>query len=328
MDFLERIKQRAAEGEKARILFPEAGDERVVEAALRLKEDGLGEPIMVHPLVGAAEKTQGLTHVTIDEGKAKELANLIVELRGHKGVTEEDARTLAHDPLIYGMYLLRMGEADALVAGAVRKTAEVVRAGLWLMEKEKDIKTISSSFYMLTPSREGGQPGRVLTFADCGVVENPTAEQLADIAIAAADARKFIVGDEPQVAFLSFSTKGSGGSGESIVRMQQAIALVQQRRSDIAVAEHELQGDAALSEAVADRKVPGSNVAGKANVLVFPSLDAANIAYKLLEAAGGAKAIGPILHGFARPVHDLSRGVETQQIIDSATIAAARVRSK
>jgi phosphate acetyltransferase len=326
-EFMTTIKERAR-GSEARILFPEAGDERVVEAALKLKEDGLGEPIMVHPIGGTAEKVPGLTHVTVEEGQAAELAKLLVELRGHKGMTEEEAQKLAHDPLIYGMYLLRKGEADALVAGAVRTTSDVVRSGLWLVDKEPEIKTISSSFYMLTPASEGGRPGRVLTFADCGVVENPTVDQLADIAIAAADARKFIAGDEPKIAFLSFSTSGSGGSGETITRLRQAIGQVQKRRPDLAVAEHELQGDAALLEEVAARKAPGSAVAGQANVLVFPSLDAANIAYKILEAAGGAKAIGPILHGFASPVHDLSRGVKMQQIVDSAAIAAVRVKGK
>lgn len=320
--FLERVKERANSlPEKPKIIFPEARDPRVVEAALRLKEEGLGNPIMIHAEGAAAE---GLTHVAIDEAKADELARLLVELRGRKGMPEEEAKRLSRDPLIYGMYLLRTGEADALVAGAVRTTSDVLRSSLWLVEKEEGIKTISSSFYMLVPPFRGGSE-EVITFADCGVVETPTSEQLADIAIAAADARKFIVGDEPRLAFLSFSTKGSGGTSESVARVREAISLVQKRRPDILLAEHELQGDAALIDTVAERKAPGSAVAGTANVLIFPSLDAANIAYKLVERlTPGAQALGPILHGFKNPVHDLSRGATSDDIFRSASIAGIR----
>jgi phosphate acetyltransferase len=328
-DFLENLKQRARSGEKARIIFPEAGDERVVDAALRLKEDSLGDPIMVHAL-GSTPAENGLTHVVIEEEKAKELAKLLVELRGHKGMTEEEAVKLAHDPLVYGMYLLRRGEADALVAGAVHKTAEVVRPGLWLVDKESGIEKVSSAFYMLVPPFRGEDP-EVLTFADCGIIEVPTADELADIAISAADARKFVVGDEPKLAFLSFSTNGSGGSGESITRMRTAIELVRKKRPDIAVADHELQGDAALIDAIAERKAPGSSVAGKANVLIFPSLDAGNIAYKLVERlVPGAKAIGPIIHGFksSTTVHDTSRGATAEDIYHSAVIANIRSKGK
>ena len=330
MDFLESIKQRAAQGEMARIIFPEAGDERVVEAALRLKEDGLGEPIMVHPIGGTAEKSAGLTHVTVDEGKAQELEKLLMELRGHKDMTPEKAAELSRDPLVYGMYLLRLGEADALVAGAVRETGDVVRSGLWLIDKEPGVKTISSAFYMIVPPFRG-EKSEVLTFADCGIVETPTTEQLADIAISAADARRFVVGDEPQVAFVSFSTNGSGKPTESILRLRGAIRLVQERRPDIAVAEHELQVDAALIGAIAARKAPGSSVAGKANVLVFPSLDAGNIAYKLVaNLTPGAKAIGPIVHGFnsKTTVHDTSRGASTEDIYHSAVLANIRAKGK
>lgn len=330
MDFLESIKQRAAKGEMARIIFPEAGDERVVDAALRLKEDGLGEPIMVHPIGGTAEKPAGLTHVIVDEAKAEELAKLLVELRGHKDMTPEKATELSHDPVVYGMYLLRLGEADALVAGAVRETGDVVRPGLWLLDKEPGVKTISSAFYMVVPPFRGEKP-EVLTFADCGIVETPTTEQLADIAISAADARRFVVGDEPQVAFVSFSTNASGKPTESVLRLRGAIKLVKERRPDIAVAEHELQVDAALIEAIAARKAPGIAVAGKANVLVFPSLDAGNIAYKLVERlTTGAKAIGPVIHGFKSntDVEDTSRGASAEDIYHSAVIAHIRSKGK
>ncbi|MBL8158135.1 phosphate acetyltransferase [bacterium] len=322
--FLEQLEARVRNlSGQVRVLFPESGDRRVMDAAQRLKREGLGDPIMVN---AEGEAAEGLTHVAIDGAKADELAKLLVELRGHKGMTEDEAKRLSRDPLIYGMYLLRIGEADALVAGAVRTTSDVLRAGLWLVEKEEGIKTISSSFYMLVPPFRGGFE-EVITFADCGVVETPTSEQLADIAIAAADARTFIVGDEPRLAFLSFSTKGSGGTSESVARVRDAIGLVQKRRPDILLAEHELQGDAALVASVAERKVPGSAVAGTANVLIFPSLDAANIAYKLVERlVPGAQALGPIVHGFKSPVHDLSRGASSDDIFRSALIAVIRAK--
>lgn len=326
MQFIEKLKHRVNTERPARVLFPEATDLRVVEAALRLREDGLGEPVMVHASGDVSVRHERLQHVIVEETKASDLAQLLMSLRGQKGMTDEEAHRLARDPLVYGMYLLRLGEADALVAGAVNKTSDVIRPGLWLLNKKPGIQTVSSAFYMLVPPFRGSEP-EVLTFADCGIVEVPTAEQLADIAISAADARRFVVGDEPRVAFLSFSTKGSGGPGESILRIQKAIALVRERRPDISLAEHELQGDAALIDAIGQKKAPGSAVAGKANVLIFPSLDAGNIAYKLVaRLVPGAKEIGPIVHGFEKIVHDTSRGVSSEDIYHSALVAAVRSR--
>lgn len=245
-------------------------------------------------------------------------------------MTPEKAVELSRDPLVYGMYLLRLGEADALVAGAVKKTTDVVRPGLWLIEKDSGINTVSSAFYMIVPPFRGGNEPEVITFADCGIVEMPTAEQLADIAISAAEERKRVVGDEPKVAFLSFSTMGSGGSGDTITRLRTAIKLVRERRPDIAVAEHELQGDAALIEEIAHRKVPGSAVAGKANVLIFSTLGEGNIAYKLVQHLGRAQAIGPIVHGFKpeTTIHDTSRGASADDIYHSAVIANIRSKGK
>ena len=328
-EFLQSMQMRAKEAPNARIVFPEGNDPRVLDAALKLREDGLGEPIMVHAKEAdtKAMDEAGLTRVQIDEAKAQELEALLMQLRGQKGLAQEDAKKLAHDPLVYGMYLLRTGEADALVAGAVHPTADVLRAGLWLVDKEPGIQTISSSFYMVVPPFRGGEKEEVLTFADCGVVPEPTPEQLADIAIAAADARTFVVGDEPRVAFLSFSTKQSGGSHPAIDRVRDAIKIARERRPDITIAEDEMQADAALISSIGERKAPGDAVAGKANVLVFPSLDAANIAYKLVEKiVPGAHAIGPVLHGLSKPVHDLSRGARAEDIAHSATIAAVRTQ--
>jgi phosphate acetyltransferase len=215
--------------------------------------------------------------------------------------------------------MVARGEADASVAGAVRTTGDVLRAALWLIGPAPGVKTVSSSFYMVVPPfRDGAE--ETLTFTDCAVVPAPTAEQLADIAIAAADDRRAIVGDEPRVAMLSFSTRASG-AGPSVELVQQATALVRSRRGDLAV-DGELQGDAALIRQVAERKAKGSAVAGTANVLVFPSLDAGNIAYKLVQRLAHASAIGPIIQGLAKPCSDLSRGAVPDDIINVAAITA------
>ncbi len=323
MTVLDRLADRARARPRT-VVFPEGDDPRTLAAVAEIQRRGLLQPV----LIGTPDRIrEGLSRAggdpdaarTIDVRGAEGTGRYATHLWGRRrarGMTESEARERVLEPLVRGASMVALGEAHGSVAGAVHSTADVLRAALWCVGPADGIRTISSSFHMILE----GPPERVLTFTDCAVVPDPTGPELAQIAVAAARARRAVFGDAPVVAFLSYSTRGSA-EGPSVDRVREGLRLFRDMEPGIP-ADGEFQADTALVESVARRKAPDSAVGGAANVLVFPDLDAGNIGYKLVERLARARAVGPVVQGLARPCNDLSRGATAEEIVHVAVITS------
>jgi len=322
---MSEIKLLAEMREKAKsrvktIVLPESHDERVLKAAEILVKENFAE---VYTL-GNEEKIKSDAEnfgVNLDGIKIidpetsewrKEFAEIFYNLRKHKGITHEEAYEIMKQDLFFGAMMVREGKADGSVAGSTASTGNVLKAAFQCVGMPEGISIVSSLFLMIFPDK-------TYSFADCAVVPNPTAEQLADIAISTAENHRKLVGEEPNVAMLSFSTKGSA-KHEDVDKVVKATKLARTKRPDLNI-DGELQFDAAIIKSIGDKKAPGSSVAGKANVLVFPTLDAGNIGYKITQRLGGAEAVGPIVQGLRKPLFDLSRGCSVDDIVNTSVIA-------
>ena len=310
-EIIRQIKGRAKKDPK-KIVFPEADDERVLRAVARIRGEGIAEPVLI-------------SSKDIDPSQRDTFAYLLFESRKANGMTYEKAKELMNDVQFYAAMMLHCGLVDGMVTGASCSTASVMRAVIHCLELNDMIRLVSSCFIIGIPQCAYGEGG-VLLYADCGVVPDPTSEQLARIAVASAQFFEDTLERPARVAMLSFSSKGSA-KGEIINKVKDAVTIAKSIKKDLII-DGELQVDSALSPEIASRKLKDSDVAGKANILIFPSLDAGNIGYKLTERLARARAIGPLILGTVEPCSDLSRGCNVEDIVDCAAVVAVRAQKK
>ncbi|HAK46529.1 MAG TPA: phosphate acetyltransferase [Spirochaeta sp.] len=329
MAFKELMKEKAKKLQK-NLVLPEGTESRTLNAARIIIDEGFASSVALIGKVedittAAGEVGVNLDGITVIEplssDKLDAYAAEYYELRKKKGITEAEATEAIVDPLKWGAMMIRLGDADAMVAGAENSTGNVLRAAFTIIGTAPGVRSASSCFIMYIPDSDWGVNGNMV-FSDCATIPNPTSEQLAEIAIAASESCKKFLDAEPNTAMLSFSTKGSA-SHEYVDKVIEATKIAQNKRPDLNI-DGELQLDAAIVPAIGDSKAPGSKVAGKANVLVFPDLQAGNIGYKLVQRLAGADAYGPFLQGFAKPVSDLSRGCSIEDIVTTSAVTMAQ----
>ena len=330
MSMVEDIRKKA-QSKLMTIVLPEGDEPRTVQAAKIIKDEGLANPVLLGKTeaINNTAKETGTDITGIDlidpaeSPKAAAYAAELYELRKAKGVTEEDAAKLVQDVMYYGIMMVKTGDADGLVSGAVHTTGDMLRPALQIIKTKPGIKVVSSSFLMDCPNKSLGHNG-LLVYADCVVMPNPTADELAEIGISAADTAKRLCGiEEPKVAFLSFSTKGSA-KHELVTKVQQAVAKAHELAPDLCL-DGEMQFDAALVPEIGASKAKGSPVAGHANVLIFPDLQAGNIGYKITQRIGGAECFA-VLQGLAKPCNDLSRGCSVEDIVNTVAFTAVQAQ--
>ncbi|MDR1929502.1 MAG: phosphate acetyltransferase [Treponema sp.] len=331
MDFVKEMKIKAKSLQKALVL-PEGTEIRTIRAARILVDEELAasvtllgkESVIEERAAEEGIKLGGINLINpLSSPNAEKYSELFYELRKHKGMTEEQAKTDMGDPLRFGAMMVRTGEADVSVAGAENTTGDVLRAGLTIIGTVPGLKTASSCFVMTGLDPAWGKEGSLI-FSDCAVVPDPTAEQLADIAESAARSCREFLDTEPVAALLSFSTKGSA-KHDNVTKVQNAVEILKGRKPDF-VFDGEIQADAALVPSVTDKKAPGSPLRGRVNTLIFPDLGSGNIGYKLVQRLGGAGAFGPFLQGFAKPISDLSRGASVEDIVITCAVTLSRAK--
>ena len=321
-----------AKADKKRIVLPEGNEERTIVATEEIYKQGYAHPILVvnreEILNKATALNADLTGVEIIDPETSENLSKYIEafyeLRKNKGMTMSKAEKIVRDPLYFGTMMVKLGDADGMVSGAVHTTGDLLRPGLQIIKTAPGVSVVSSFFIMMVPDSVYGEEGMLL-FSDCAVNPNPNEDQLAAIAIATAETAKNLCKVEPRVAMLSFSTMGSADH-ELVSKVRTATEKAKELRPDLLI-DGEMQLDAAIVESVASQKAPNSKVAGKANVLVFPDLQAGNIGYKLVQRFAKAEAIGPICQGFAKPINDLSRGCSSEDIVKVVAITAVQAQS-